>query len=63
MMKTKIKRGVMLIALAIMSCLVFGLVACTKPEPSEPVLSGISITNKTELHNKQDRAHSRMACG
>ena len=49
MMKTKIKRGVMLIALAIMSCLVFGLVACTKPEPSEPVLSGISITNKTEL--------------
>ena len=48
-MKTKIKRGVMLIALAIMSCLVFGLVACTKPEPSEPVLSGISITNKTEL--------------
>ena len=49
MMKTKIKRGVMLIALAIMSCLVFGLVACTKPEQSEPVLSGISITNKTEL--------------
>ena len=49
MMKTKIKRGVMLIALAIMSCLVFGLVACTKPEPSEPVLSGISITNKAEL--------------
>ena len=48
-MKTKIKRGVMLIALAIMSCLVFGLVACTKPEPSEPVLSGISITNKAEL--------------
>ena len=48
-MKTKIKRGVMLIALAIMSCLVFGLVACTKPESSEPVLSGISITNKTEL--------------
>lgn len=49
MMKTKIKRGVMLIALAIMSCLVFGLVACAKPEPSEPVLSGLSITNKTEL--------------
>lgn len=48
-MKTKIKRGVMLIALVIMSCLVFGLVACAKPEPSEPVLSGLSITNKTEL--------------
>ncbi len=48
-MKTKIKKGVMLIAIAVIACLAFGLIACTDPEPSNPVLAGISITNKTEL--------------
>lgn len=45
-MKTRFKKGVMLIALAITACLAFGLAACAKKKPQ---LTGISITNKTEL--------------
>ena len=48
MMKVKIKKGVVIIAIAVIVCLAFGLIACAKTTPSD-VLAGISITNKTDL--------------